>query len=98
MVPPLIVKSHFHNGNWEHGYLWHSLQSVSQQEAMDWTTNSNIICSTYSDSLGHDYISYMQSDILITIDCKDEKAMKKFSKEVEKANIKAPSTTWRQLH
>ncbi|OQP67634.1 hypothetical protein [Niastella populi] len=94
----IIVKSDFHNNAWKYGFIWHSLQATNQLEPMDWTTSSNIICATYSDSMGHDYISYMENDSLITIDCQDEKSIKKFGQQIEKAKLNAPSITWRQNH
>lgn len=92
----IVVKTDLHNGKWDYGFLWNSLQSCSNPESMNWTTKSNIICALYLDSFGHNYISYMENNNLITIDCLDESSVKKYSKEIEKSKLDAPTLTWKK--
>ena len=89
------IKTSLENGKWSYGFIWNSLRSASISEPMHWTKNTNVICAIYSDSFGHEYISYMENNHLITIDCSDKEQRKKYSKLIEKARIEI-SFTWRE--
>jgi len=93
----VIIKSDLQaDGKWEYAYIWYSILAGQIGEKMSWTGNSMEICATYSDSLGNDYISYMDDNVLRLIDCSDEKSKKKHSDEFKKATWPSSGEpTWR---
>jgi hypothetical protein len=93
----VIIKSDLTNSaEWQYAYIWYSVVMDQKGEKMAWTGNSMQICATYSDSMGNNYVSYMDDNVLRVIDCSDEKSKKKFKNELEKAALPSiEKPTWR---